>query len=538
MARFLNNPMAQMMKEGTRFNEDPVVKNIEACKELAAKTRSSLGPDGLNKMVINHLGKLFVTHDAATIMRELEVEHPAAKMLVMAAKAMEEEIGDATNFVIILAGELLNLAEQLVHMGVHTSYIIQGYLKCSEAALEILPELVVKKVEDIRNAEQVKVALKTVVGSKQPGYVDHLAGLVSEACVNVCPKNQKGFNVDNIRVCKLDGCSVSDSSLIHGFVIARGTEGTVTELKDAKIAVYNCAVDNASTDTKGKVDITDAEQLKNFSKTEEQAMEDIISGIAKSGVKVIVSSQSFGDMAMHFIERFGMMAVKVASKFEIRRLTAAVNATQIVTLDPPSAEEIGRVSHVKVQEIGGKKVTVFQQEHETSKLSTIIVRGPTANILDDVERAIDDGVNAYKALTRDNGLVPGAGACEIELYRRLIKVADECAEMHQYAMKKYAEAFMSIPTTLAEVSGHNATNVFTALMADHQNGQTSHGVDIEEGTSRDMVEAGVLDLYLSKFWAIKFATDAALTVLRVDTIIMAKQAGGPKAPQGGAPEED
>ena len=202
------------------------------------------------------------------------------------------------------------------------------------------------------------------------------------------------------------------------------------------------------------------------------------------------------------------------------------------------AQEIGRVSHVKVQEIGGKKVTVFQQEHETSKLSTIIVRGPTANILDDVERAIDDGVNAYKALTRDNGLVPGAGACEIELYRRLIKVADECAEMHQYAMKKYAEAFMSIPTTLAEVSGHNATNVFTALMADHQNGQTSHGVDIEEGTSRDMVEAGVLDLYLSKFWAIKFATDAALTVLRVDTIIMAKQAGGPKAPQGGAPEED
>ena len=201
----------------------------------------------------------------------------------------------------------------------------------------INPELFIGSPQ-LHNPVQVKVALKTVVGSKQPGYVDHLAGLVSEACVNVCPKNQKGFNVDNIRVCKLDGCSVSDSSLIHGFVIARGTEGTVTELKDAKIAVYNCAVDNASTDTKGKVDITDAEQLKNFSKTEEQAMEDIISGIAKSGVKVIVSSQSFGDMAMHFIERFGMMAVKVASKFEIRRLTAAVNATQIVTLDPPSAE--------------------------------------------------------------------------------------------------------------------------------------------------------------------------------------------------------
>jgi len=538
MARFMNNQLASMMKEGTRYSEDPVVRNIEACKELAAKTRSSLGPDGLNKMVINHLGKLFVTHDAATILRELEVEHPAAKLLVMGSKAMDEEIGDGTNLVIVLAGELLNQAEQLLRMGLHASHIIQGYLKGCEAALEILPELIVRKVEDIRDAAQVKGALTTVIGSKQPSHAEHLAGILAEACTNVCPKNPRNFNVDNVRIAKLEGCSVGDSALVHGFVIARDTEGSVKELRDVKVVIYNCAVDNASTDTKGKVDITTADQLKSFSRTEEEAMERVIAAIAKTGVKVVVSSQSFGDMAMHFIEAHGMMAVKVPSKFELRRLSAAVNALQIVTLDAPTPEDIGRCNHVKVEEIGGRKVTIFRQETESSRLSTVVVRGPTQNILDDVERALEDGVNAYRALTRDASLVAGGGACETELTRRLLKVADECADIHQYALRKFAEAFQVVPTTLAEVSGHNATNVITRLMADHQAGHSHHGVDLEDGASRDMVQAGVLDLYLSKFWAIKFATDVATTVLRVDTIVMAKQAGGPKGGPKGGPEDD
>uniref|UniRef100_A0A7S1HUZ7 T-complex protein 1 subunit theta n=1 Tax=Eutreptiella gymnastica TaxID=73025 RepID=A0A7S1HUZ7_9EUGL len=243
-------------------------------------------------------------------------------------------------------------------------------------------------------------------------------------------------------------------------------------------------------------------------------------------------------MALHFLERHGIMAFKVQSKFELRRLTAAVNATQIVTLDPPTPEEIGRCNSVKVQELGGKKVTVFSQVTETSKISTIIIRGPTQNIIDDVERALDDAVNAYKALTRDQTLVAGAGAMEMELSRRLTKVADECADMHQYAMRKYADAFHIIPTTLAEVSGHNAVNVITSLMADHQNGLPNNGVDIEDGTTLDALEAGILDLYLSKFWVIKFATEAAVTVLRVDTIVMAKQAGGPKQNPNGPAEDD
>ena len=348
MARYLQSQVSTMMKEGSNITNDPVLKNIEACKNLAAKTRSSLGPDGLNKMVINHLGKLFVTHDAATILRELEVEHPAAKLLVMGAKAMEEEVGDSTNAVMIMAGELLNLAEQLIHMGIHPSHIIHGYEKACETALEILPELVCSKVEDLRDPVQAAKALKTVVNAKQPGFADHLTKLAAEACCNVCPKNPKNFNIDNVRVAKLDGCSVGDSTLIHGFVMARDTEGSIKEATDVKVAVYNCAIDSAATDTKGKVDITTAAELLDFSKTEEEAMEKAIDAIAKTGVKLVVSSQAFGDMALHFLERHGIMAFKVQSKFELRRLTAAVNATQIVSLEPPTAEEMGRCNSVKV----------------------------------------------------------------------------------------------------------------------------------------------------------------------------------------------
>eukprot|EP01004_Peranema_trichophorum_P002845 NODE_1872_length_1772_cov_63.887811_g1590_i0.p1 GENE.NODE_1872_length_1772_cov_63.887811_g1590_i0~~NODE_1872_length_1772_cov_63.887811_g1590_i0.p1 ORF type:complete len:561 (-),score=116.08 NODE_1872_length_1772_cov_63.887811_g1590_i0:88-1560(-) len=490
-------------------------------------------------MVINHLGKLFVTHDAATIVKELEVEHPAAKLLVYACKAMEEEIGDATNLVIVFAGELLNLAEQLIRMGIHSSHVIQGYTQSSEAALKILPELIVKKLENVKDVAAVSAAIKTSIGSKQPSFAGHLAKLTAEACIAVCPENAQSFNVDNVRIAKLEGGSVSDSCLIHGFVIARDTEGTIKDLSGGvKVAVYNCAVDSSATDTKGKVDISTADQLKNFSKTEELQMEKVIGSIAKAGVKVIVSSQSFGDLALHFIERHGLMAVKVQSKFELRRLTQAVNAVQIMTLDAPTPEEMGRCDKVYVDEIGGQKITIFEQLNETAKLATIIVRGPTQNILNDLERAIDDGVNSYKSLCRDQGLVAGGGACEIELARRLTTVAEETPDMHQYAMRKYAQAFEVIPTTLAEVSGHNATNVITSLMADHQKGLVNNGVDIEEGSTKDMVAAGILDLYLAKHWAIKLATDAAITVLRVDQIIMAKQAGGPKQRDQGPHDDD
>ena len=529
---------SSMMKEGATFVEEPVVKNIQACKELSKITSSSMGPYGLCKMIINHLNKLFVTHDAGTIMSELEVEHPAAKLLVMASKAMQEEVGDGTNFVISLAGEFLAQAEGLVRMGLHPSDIIAGYKKAGDKAIEVLEASIAGKVEDVLVLDNVLPILRTAIASKQYGYENFLAKLVGEACINACPSNPASFNVDNVRVAKLDGGSITASRMVRGFVIARPTEGTIKHLKNAKVAVYSCAVDVPATETKGTALIETAEQLVDYSKKEELVMEEMIGNISKAGVNVIVSNSTFGDLALHFLEKFGIMALKIPSKFEMRRLATAVDARTLARLETPTTEDIGRCDSVDVEEMGGKLITVFAQEREDSKLSTIIIRGATQNVIDDVERAIDDGINVFKALTKDRRFVAGAGAIEMELQKELTKFAESTRGLDQYAIRKYASSFEAIPRVLAEVSGFSGTNVVTQLEADHNKGLTFNGVSVEDGKTIDAVAAGIVDCHAVKFWGVKLATDVAVTVLQVDQIIVAKQAGGPKNRPNQARDEE
>lgn len=534
----------ELYKEGTTHLsgvEEVILRNIEACKKLVDITRTSLGPNGMNKMVINHLEKLFVTHDAATIMQELDVIHPAAKLIVMAAQAQQREIGDGTNFVVVLAGELLIQAENLIRMGLHTSDIIEGYTKAGQKALEVLESLVVKTVDDVRNVDQVTEALKSVVSSKLYGYEQHITPLVSKACIQVCPKNPKNFSVDNVRVAKIEGSNVGDTSLMKGFVLVRDVSGSIRHVRDAKIAVFGCSVDSATPETKGTVLIQNAEDLMSYNKSEEVMMEQAIKSIADAGINVIVTGGTFGELALHFIERYKMMAIKVTSKFELRRLCKAVNATTLVRLGAPTAEEIGHCDYVGIDEIGGTKICVFRQE-TTSHIATIIVRGSTSNIMDDVERVIDDAVNIYKALIRDNRLLAGAGACEIELARKLTALAEETPGMEQYAIRRFAASLDVFPRVLAESSGLPATEVVSSLHSAHTAGKSTMGVDVDAITGsealKDAVTAGIFDSYISKYWGIKLATNAAVTVLSVDQIIMAKPAGGPKPRDGGARDDD
>lgn len=508
--------------------DEPVVKNIHACKELAKITASSMGPYGLCKMIINHLGKIFVTHDAATILAELEVEHPAAKLLVMASKAMQDEVGDGTNFVVTLGGELLSQAEGLLRLGLHPSDIIEGYLKASKKALAILEDLAIGKVTDCLRLEEVIPPIRTAIGSKLYGYEHFLADLVARACINACPSNSKSFNVDNVRVAKLDGESITSSTLVRGFVITRPVDGTVKHITKAKVAIYSCAVDVPQTEGKGVALMENAQQLLAYSKNEEDLMASVIEGIAKTGVNCIISNSNFGDLALHFIERHGMLALKVPSKFEIRRLSAAVGGNVLARLEPPTREDMGHCDSVDQKELGGKKIVVFAQETDDSKLSTIVVRGATQNVLDDIERAIDDGVNVFKALTKDNRLVAGAGAVEMELQRHLTTFAEQTPGLDQYAIRKFAQSFEVVPRTLAHVSGFNGTDVVTLLESEHNNSKKNAGVNVEDGTAIDAVSAGIIDVMAAKVWGIRLAADVAVTVLRVDQIIVAKQAGGPK----------
>lgn len=524
--------MAQMMKDGARMFsglEEAVYRNISACKEFSKTVMSAYGPNGMNKMVINFIEKQFVTSDAGTIMRELDVEHPAAKLMVMSSQMQEAEVGDGTNFVVIFAGALLDSAEELLRLGVTTSEIAEGYEIALEKALEILPTLVCHEVKDFRNFEDVKECIRSAIMSKQYGQEDFLAELITKACVSVLPEKST-FNVDNIRVCKILGSGLMKSEVLKGMVFKRQVEGDVTLAEKAKIVLYACPIDIIQTETKGTVLIKSADELMNFSRGEENLLEQQIKAIADTGAKVIVGGGKFGDMALHFMNKYGLMAVRLNSKFDLRRLGKTVNGTVLPRLIAPTTEELGYCDKVCVQELGDTTVVSFLNEGSDCRISTIVIRGATDNFMDDIERAIDDGVNTFKCLSRDGRFLPGAGAVEIELAQQLSIYADQFPGLAQYSIRKFASALEVFPKALADNSGINGTEMVYKLYLAHKDNGKNIGVDIEaeQPETLDAVKAKIFDSYTLKHWALKYAVSSAATILKVDQIIMAKRAGGPK----------
>eukprot|EP00292_Cryptomonas_paramecium_P007329 CAMPEP_0113727936 /NCGR_PEP_ID=MMETSP0038_2-20120614/41534_1 /TAXON_ID=2898 /ORGANISM="Cryptomonas paramecium" /LENGTH=533 /DNA_ID=CAMNT_0000659249 /DNA_START=13 /DNA_END=1611 /DNA_ORIENTATION=- /assembly_acc=CAM_ASM_000170 len=533
MTQFLKHTggvgVSDLLKDGSKhFSgvDEAVLKNIDACKKLSMITRTSIGPNGMNKMVVNHLGKLLVTNDAATIVKEMEVVHPAAKLVAMAAKAQEEEIGDATNLVVVFAGILLegaevllrqglhtaatNLvvvfagillegAEVLLRQGLHTADIIAGYTAASRACFQQLESLAVHTVADVRDVPAVTEALRAAIAAKQYGLEDVLAPLVAKACVQILPKDPTTFNVDNVRCVKIAGMTVQESFLMKGYVITRDSEGTIKHVDNAKIVVFGTEVDLCATETKGNVLIKSADQLLNYAKTEEEAMEKAVKEIAAVGVNVLVAQSSISEMALHFLERYKIMVIKCPSKFEIARISRLTGATSLARFGAPLPEEVGSADRVSVDEIGGFKCTTISRESlESTKVSTIVLRSSTSNRLDDLQRAVEDGVNNYKQLVKDARMVAGGGACELRLAKELKELADRTPGLDQYAIRKFAETLETIPRTLAENAGQDSTSTVSDLYAAHAAGNVNCGVNVEEGGVRDMLEAKVLDHLVTK----------------------------------------
>ena len=415
-------------------------------------------------------------------------------------------------------------------------------------------------VRDIRSHPELAKAIRTVIASKQSGSEDFLADLVAEAVLAVLPKQPVNFNVDNIRVVKIMGGSLEQSKVVKGMVFGREPDGSVKKAKNAKVGVFSCPIDISQTETKGTVLLHNAKEMMDFTKGEESQLETIIKELHDSGLRVVVAGSTVGELALHYLNRFGILVVKVLSKFELRRLCRVVGATPLARLGAPMPDEMGKVDIVETLEIGGDRVTVFRQESDATRTATLVIRGATQNHLDDIERAIDDGVNVVKAVTRDPKLVPGAGATEMQLIERISAYGERTPELSQYAIKKYAESFEVIPRTLAESAGLDATEVLATLYAAHHKSSSNQnregdadeedeedeadwtlGVDVENGDGTGTLDAqdeGILDLLVSKQWAIRLATEAARTVLSVDQIIVARQAGGPKPPGGQNPDWD
>jgi T-complex protein 1 subunit theta len=530
-----------LLKEGSRHYsglEEAILKNIDACKEISNMTKTSFGPNGAKKMIINYLEKVFVTSDAATIMRELEVQHPAAKLIVMAAKMQESECGDGTHYAVTFAGELLNQAEGLIKLGLHPSQIVVGYEEATKKALEYLDKCVAYEIKDLKNLEDVTKCLRSTVVSKLPSVGEFFSQKIAEACIQILPENPKNFEVEHLRTAKILGASMTDSFVMRGLIVSRNVETpTLTSVDKPKIAVYGCPLDTQEAETKGTVLIKSAEELLNYNKSEEELAQKFVKGIADAGINCVIAGGSISDIVLHYLEKYRIMTTKVTSKFELRRLCKALGAATMVRLGAPLPDEIGIADKAFVKEIGNQKVVVFQRDNEDCKLATIVLRGSSNNLLEDIERAIDDGVCAYRNLCRDARFVYGAGAVEVQLAKELENQGNSIDTLDQYAFKQYAKAFEIFPRILLDNAGLNADNFLAKMYASLSN-KAVPGLDLENGQVKEAEEVGILDHLLTKAWAIKFASEAALTVLRVDQIIIAKPAGGPKPKQNNNWDED
>ncbi len=521
---------SSLLKNGYRYfkgKEQTLMKNVEAIGDMASMTRTALGPNGMNKYIINMHDKLFLTKDTNVMANELEINHPAVNVLVEGLKAQNSEQGDGTNFVVTFGGELMNYAGKLISEGLHVADVTEGYEKAFNKAMELLDKAEKFKINDVKNLEEATKIIKPVIGSKLVhGQESFLAPLIAEACINVVPENKEKFDVDNVRVAKILGGNIMKSEVNKGMLVVRKTEGAVTSCEKCNVAVYNCEFTTKGAETNDQIVFKTADELLNYTKSEEDHMEKIIKSIVDSGVKCIITGGAISNMAIHYLDKYGIMAFRTLSKFELRRIARSIGATLLVRLGAPTKEEMGYADEIKLTEISSQKCILIRKDNENNKLSTIVLRGTTNDMLDNLERVVNCGVNAYRAVCKSPEFVAGAGAIDMYLSEKIKAYAKEITSLDQYAVEAFGESFEVIPRTIMENSGLNVNEKLTALRSKNSKNPT-FGINVKTGDIEDAFTMGVYDHLETKRWAIKHAYNSIRTIIKIDQIIVAKPAGGP-----------
>jgi len=456
-------------------------------------------------------------------------------------------MGDGSNYVCMIGGELLNLAQDLIYQGLHPQDIISGYTMAAQKVTEVSKNFVVHGIDtdELVNVDKLAQVIKTPISTKQYGFENELSKLVAEACVAVMPKNTFNFAVDNVRVMKVLGGSIHQSYVVRGMVFPQvpiSQSPSLCDIADAKIAIFTCPIDAAHTDTKGSALLSNAQELMDFNQDEEKQIEKYILDIKSSGVNVVVTGGTVSDLAAHYLEKHSIMCIRLQSRFELRRLCRATGARPLVSLGAIPPEYQGHCSRVYIKEIGLDHFTIFEHnEGNECNISTIVLRAATHNTLNDVERAIDDGVNTVRAMGKERRgiFLPGAGAYEAAVAHSLQSFArNDVSGIQQYAIEKFAEAFLIVPRTLAENAGYDAVNVVANLLEIHQKDNNTEslpiGLDIEASGNRvqkpflNVNDKQIYDLYNVKMNALRLIMDAVCTILRIDQIVTCKKAGGPQ----------
>ncbi|MBC8521436.1 MAG: TCP-1/cpn60 chaperonin family protein [Methanomicrobia archaeon] len=526
-----------VLKEGserTRGREAQST-NINAAKAVASAVRTTLGPKGMDKMLVDALGDVVITNDGVTILKEMEIESPAAKMMVEVAKTVDEVAGDGTTTAVVIGGELLKKAEDLLEQELHPSVISLGYRLAAERAIKVLDEIATGI--DIEDDEELKkIARTAITGKFAEDSRDFLAEIAIKAVKAITETGHEGKRVvdtDNISVEKKVGGRIGGTELVQGMAIDKEVvhPGMPRKVEDAKIALINAALEVKKTETSAEVKIRTSDQLKGFLAEEERMMRRIAECIKESGANVVICQKGIDDLVQHYLAKDGVVAVRRAKKSDMEKLEKATGGKIVTNVEELSKSDLGHAGLVEERKIAGGKM-LFIEECENPHALSIVIRGGTEYVVDEVERALHDMLRVVGCIIEDGKAVAGGGAVETELALRVREYSASLKGREQLAVDKFAEAMEIIPRTLAENSGLDPIDKLVELKAAHERGEKNAGLDAYTGKIVDMWQGGVIEPLRTKRQSVESAVEAAVMILRIDDVISSKK-GAP--PAGGAP---
>jgi len=532
-----------ILKEGTSRNRgrDAQKANITAAKIIAESVKSSLGPKGMDKMLVDGFGDVTITNDGATILKEMEVQHPAAKMMVEVAKTQDDEVGDGTTTSVIVAGELLKKAEDLIDQNVHPTIIVDGYRAASSKALEILDEIAVKidpsDKTSLRRIAEVSLASKIL-----SEYKNTMAELAVNAILQVAEKTPEGYKVDidDVKVEKKPGEALSDTALIKGIVLDKEVvhPGMPKRIEDALIALVDAPLEIEKTEFDAKINIENPEQMKSFLDEEEKMLTNMVDKVKKAGANVLLCEKGIDDVAQHYLAKAGILAIRRVKQSDMEKLAKATSGRVVSNLDDLKSADLGKAQLVEERKVADDKMT-FVEGARNPKAVTILIRGGSERLVDEAERSIHDALCVVRDVVLDPRVVGGGGAPEAEVARRLKEYSQKLSGKEQLGVIAFSEALESIPMALAENAGLDPIDIMVQLRAAHEKGQLWAGVDLVDGKVADLKERGIIEPLGVKIQVIKSAAEAAGMILKIDDVIAAaksKDAGPPKGKDEGGEE--
>ena len=515
--------------------KDAQHNNIQAAKLVADLVKSSLGPRGLDKMLVDSLGDVTITNDGATILKEIEVQHPAAKMMVEIAKTLDNEVGDGTTSSVVFAGELLSKAEDLLKKDVHSSVIVEGYQAASEKTLKLLSEIAIKIQPDDR--ESLLNIAKTSMESKLVSdESDSLSKIVVDAVLKITIKKDEKYTVDldNIKVEKKAGASIQDTHLIKGIVLDKEVvhSGMPTKIEKAKIALVNAAIEVEKTETSAEIRISDPTQMQMFLEEENRMLKTMVDKIHDVGAKVLFCQKGIDDIAQHYLAKHGILAVRRVKESDMTKLAKATGGQVTTNLDDLSDNYLGSAELVQQKKIESDK-WVFVEGCRNPQAVSILIRGASQRVVDEVDRSMHDALMVVKDVIDKPAIVAGGGSPEAYIAAQLKEWANSFDGREQLAIKKYAEALEVIPLTIAENAGMDPIDTMVSLRAKQNQGKKWTGIDARNTKIADMLAMNIIEPVVVKEQITKSATEAANMLLRIDDVIAISGApGGGPPPMG------